>query len=505
MNPPRDPLATALRDSPVIRYPELLAAAIADPDSDAARQALADALRADGDAFASVIEQQLAWASLDAGARDRNRRSLEASDAILRHHTALHRAVAGDGRVGDLDMERGLVEHARRIPLDELIADADALFGSTALRSVDLFPANDATLAVLAALPQAAALRHIRVCDPAVGDAGVDALLSSPILSGLRSLKLHDVNLSDATLQRLAENATFMLELLSMSDTRLPPGAVEALANGARMTALRTLILGGRRVDAAAQRTLAASRSLRLRELWLIGNRLDHGLEALAGSPAVAGLEALVLGDECSDPSALASLLGSLDALQRLRVERCAEGTLVAEALRPSAGTLRELSLYGVELGDAGARTLCELGLGGLCHLELTMSGIGDAGARALAASGLLRGLTRLSFWDSRLGPDGVQAIAGVSPDLVELVLSGNPIGDEGARILAASPALRNLERLLLTSTGIGPEGARALLDAPGLARAHTIVLPREVGSALRAETMARRRDFEVVVPGAMR
>lgn len=121
--------------------------------------------------------------------------------------------------------------------------------------------------------------------------------------------------------------------------------------------------------------------------------------------------------------------------------------------------------------------------------------------AWSTARSGLAPTLTRLSLADAGLGPHGVQALAEVLPDLVELDLSGNAIGDEGARTLAASTALGNLEHLRLTGTGIGPVGARALLDAPGLARARTLVLPREVGSALRAEAMARRRDVELVVP----
>ena len=196
-----------------------------------------------------------------------------------------------------------------------------------------------------------------------------------------------------------------MLERFSLTDTRLPPGAVAALANGARMTALKTLILGGRRVDATAQRTLAAGRSLRLRELWLIGNELDHGLAALANAPVVAELESLVLGASCKDAGALAELLRSLPRLRHLRIERCVEGARVVEALQCSASTLRELSLHGVDLGEVGARRLCELGIAGMWHLELSRSGIGDRGARALAASAAPPLTVKSSPWTTARRP----------------------------------------------------------------------------------------------------
>jgi hypothetical protein len=54
---------------------------------------------------------------------------------------------------------------------------------------------------------------------------------------------------------------------------------------------------------------------------------------------------------------------------------------------------------------------------------------------------------------------------------LTRLVLGGNRLGDEGVRVLAASPRLGRLTSLELTGTGIGAEGARLLESSAHLRR----------------------------------
>jgi Ran GTPase-activating protein (RanGAP) involved in mRNA processing and transport len=54
-------------------------------------------------------------------------------------------------------------------------------------------------------------------------------------------------------------------------------------------------------------------------------------------------------------------------------------------------------------------------------------------------------------------------------PALVALDLSGNHIGDAGARALAASPHMAHITTLNLSGNKIGPEGAAALAASPTL------------------------------------
>ena len=97
---------------------------------------------------------------------------------------------------------------------------------------------------------------------------------------------------------------------------------------------------------------------------------------------------------------------------------------------------------------------------------------IGDVGARALAASPHLGGLTALDLGYNEVGDAGAQALAACPglAGLTELDLSLNRIGDGGARALASSPRLSRLGTLNLAGNSVGYAGARALVAAPHLA-----------------------------------
>jgi hypothetical protein len=60
---------------------------------------------------------------------------------------------------------------------------------------------------------------------------------------------------------------------------------------------------------------------------------------------------------------------------------------------------------------------------------------------------------------------------------LCELDLSFNPVGDDGARLLAKCPHLAKVTVLRLAGCGIGDEGARALADAPHLNEVEELAL----------------------------
>lgn len=97
----------------------------------------------------------------------------------------------------------------------------------------------------------------------------------------------------------------------------------------------------------------------------------------------------------------------------------------------------------------------------GLETLELQMNQFGDEGAKALAASPALTGCRDLSVWGGvRIGPAGAVALAG-SPHLAglyRLQLSCHPIGDEGARAILNSPHLKGLHKLDYTDDGLSQD-----------------------------------------------
>lgn len=109
-----------------------------------------------------------------------------------------------------------------------------------------------------------------------------------------------------------------------------------------------------------------------------------------------------------------------------------------AEPLAACSSPLRDLILWGNQLGDAGVELLVQgPGLATLESLDLRGNQIGDSGAAALAAAPLTR-LRELNLADNHIGPDGAAALARGSglPALTRLVLWGNPIGEFGTALL---------------------------------------------------------------------
>jgi uncharacterized protein (TIGR02996 family) len=128
-----------------------------------------------------------------------------------------------------------------------------------------------------------------------------------------------------------------------------------------------------------------------------------------------------------------------------------------------------------------GAGPLLELPwLSRLVSLELT-DGVDATDLRALAAAPALAGLVHLGLRDCGIGPTEVAGLAeGLRlPNLVDLDLTDNSLGDEGARLLAGCPALAGLRRLRLGRSAehqysysyraFGSAGTRALASSPAL------------------------------------
>jgi len=78
----------------------------------------------------------------------------------------------------------------------------------------------------------------------------------------------------------------------------------------------------------------------------------------------------------------------------------------------------------------------------------------------------LLPSLRRLDLAGHALGPEGVALLADHAPQLEWLNLSGGPMSEDSARVLASGRFVQ-LRFVGLGGTSIGPVGRRALLDAP--------------------------------------
>lgn len=169
------------------------------------------------------------------------------------------------------------------------------------------------------------------------------------------------------------------------------------------------------------------------------------------------------------------------------------------------APSLSLLDLNGNAIGAGTGRT--RLGtppcLTGLTCAAASLI-VGDAGAKALAR--LLRtpgmGLPPLPLADLRLhdnliGPAGVGVIADAlranGGRLKTLLLSGNPVGDEGAKALAwALEANTGLRQLYLADAGLGDEGAAALTAALEASAAPIEVIEVRYNLALSAKAAKR-------------
>ena len=265
-------------------------------------------------------------------------------------------------------------------------------------------------------------------------------------------------------------------------------------------------------------------------------------LEAFVAPVAsnLTGCEELFLTDLGAAHESLPPLAAALKAA-------CADADR-AKAMGLTRRQLGRLDLEGSELGDAGLGILAPAmgGCGSLTHLFLPANRVGDAGARALASSllgppphaslrvldlgsnrigddgaaglqALLRlpapehtpvPLLELRLSENRIGPDGMRLIGDALRDNVQLstlMLSGNPLGDEGGHALARALVSRKpgrpsaLRRLYLGGTDLGDAGGLALLHALEQPHAPTLeVLVLEGNPRLSA---AARRKLEGMAP----
>jgi len=139
-----------------------------------------------------------------------------------------------------------------------------------------------------------------------------------------------------------------------------------------------------------------------------------------------------------------------------------------------------ELDLYGVDeesIEDiAKSAWLGKLGALGV-H-----SDIGDEAFATLVKSKHLANLVALNVSGDGLSSEGVEAMKNALPSLQRLVLTNNPIGDDGCASLAAWKHLGNLRTLYLTACEISDAGLVALANSGKLGALEKLTLANNEG-----------------------
>src|SRR5262249_13421247 len=138
----------------------------------------------------------------------------------------------------------------------------------------------------------------------------------------------------------------------------------------------------------------------------------------------------------------------------------------VAELARSAAfPALRSLNLGSNDLTTAGVTALAQYAdWPQLWQLELKGNGrLGAAAVRALLSSSRFSGLRSLDLEECGLGDRGVAEFAEATCRPRSLTLQKNNFGPEGAKLLAACPALAELRVLDVQENPIGADGFHAL------------------------------------------
>ncbi len=348
----------------------------------------------------------------------------------------------------------------REYRVRSLAIDWDALIACpTLLRlsalDVGLCRSGPAVIQALASSPHVANLRSLNVSEAQMQGEGAEALASSPHLANLRRLDLSKNKLGGPSVLRLLTSPALPhLESLDLDENALFVTGITSLARSPRAARLRELSIheaGGDDEDAHA---FASGEWPALRKLTLRLGRMGAAGMAALGRCAFPNLRDLRL--EHAPLQSSAALLSSphLPRLERLHLDAPSS----ADALEALAGSpmLAGLLALVVKVREAPglAVALRDTASAGLRELEIHGQHPGDgAVAFAVAEAGHLVNLRRLVLYNTALTTDGVAALAGAAhlSGLVELVLSHNGALDDGAaRALAASPHLGGLRRLVV-------------------------------------------------------
>ncbi|MEM9071967.1 MAG: hypothetical protein AAGE52_25900 [Myxococcota bacterium] len=370
-------------------------------------------------------------------------------------------------------------------------------------------PEGDALVSALAqlSLPK---LRHLDLDTTRLGDGAAIPRWNMP---SLEELRFNGAPLSGAMVALARWN--HHLETLSFRNSGLDARAIRTLVTGA-LSADRVDLFQNPIGDAG----LVALGEFPCTSLTVRGCDVsDEGLAAFA-KMELRRLAEFAIGPENygDDPAAVPTgegLLALLDAphLERLQRLEYTGGFTTLRGRR--LAQLEDLRLETSRHCRGSAIDGAELGpqLGALKELHLSRV----EKPAAFFSHRWVHGLERIFLRDTALEMHSMAALAkaeglkwallghcGIDPQLLGvllesrarpkgLLLPGNPIGDRGASMIAASDFVSQLERLGLHRTGITNEGAFALADSETLKHVERVFLTGNAIDEEAVDALARR------------
>ena len=297
-----------------------------------------------------------------------------------------------------------------------------------------------------------AELRELSLTGTPGGEEDVGRLADSPQLSTLRVLTARGL-WADALTVLVASPLLAGLRALRLPSNNLGNDGLRALVAAASLTALEELDLSGLGryerynhdpiIRAAGMGALMGWTGLaRVRSLNLTGNDVSRdGLRTLLRSPHAAALKELSLRDGRLDGKAMVEFHSALPELQ-------------LESLDLGENMLKQLGVDHL----AAAPCLSEVKALRLDRCEIPL-----AGARRLAKADFVSDLRLLDVGHNHFGPVGLAALLEREPPLHTLRMRDNDLFDKGAALLAESPASNALLEVDLSQNGLGAAAALAL------------------------------------------
>jgi uncharacterized protein (TIGR02996 family) len=299
-----------------------------------------------------------------------------------------------------------------------------------------------------------AELRELSLTGRPTWEDEVRRLADSPQLSTLRCLTARGL-WADGMRRLVASPHLGNLKALRLPSNNLGNAGILSIVGAASLSALEEIDLSGRGVaERYTDEPLVRS----------------PGMESLAGWPGLAMVRALTLSGNEFGRAGLRTLLRSPHA-RALKSLALRGSRLDGQAMAEFHDARRGLKLETLDLGQnvlkaVGAEYIATAPcLRGLKDLRLDRCEIPLDGARLFAKKAVfLGGLRVLDVGHNHFGPTGLEALLQRKPKALHtLGVRDNDLHDEGAELLAASPASNALLEADLSCNGLTVAAARAL------------------------------------------
>jgi uncharacterized protein (TIGR02996 family) len=313
-------------------------------------------------------------------------------------------------------------------------------------------------------------------------------LARCPALAHVRQLQFFETPFRAAQAEQLARSPQLgnLRELdIGFTDTEIGPRGAQALANAAALRRLEHLDVHNHAIyDEGAAALLRSKHLATLTHLDLGNNGLTDETANILGAVSHLGLVSLELMSNSLTSDGVAVLAGAahLGALEHLALYDNRIGNAGATHLVTArfAGRLRKLHVANCGLDDQGMAVVFGAALPNLTDLSVTSNVIGERAAWALADNSSLARLAALSVARCGIGRPVAAVLGRVSlPALRTLRAGYNPLGPEGVRPLLAGPLASAVRHLDLEATELGDAGAEVVAGSPVLSSVRWLQLPQ--------------------------